>query len=139
MTELELDADRDTKHVHRPTKPKRGSTGGIVAIISLSLLALVPAIYVALLLSLSIDGYLTYTGVTVEPGDNAAMNASEERLGIVFSLFAFVILWFIVTGIAAAIAASTGWPVARTVLFVGGGLVVAVGVLVVAGLTVGTS
>ena len=72
------------------------------------LLALVPAFSVALLLSLSIDGYQSYTGASVQPGDNAALNAREERLGIVMASFAFVLLWLLVTGIAAAIAAKTG-------------------------------
>ncbi|RXZ50381.1 hypothetical protein ESP57_00725 [Agromyces fucosus] len=137
MTELEADRDTDTNR-DTAIQHKR-STGGLVSIISLSVLALVPTMYVALLLSLSIHGYQTYTGATMEPGDNAAMNASEEYLGIVIASVAFVILWLLVTGIAAAIAASTGWPVVRTVLFVGGALVLAGGVLVVAGLTIGAS
>jgi hypothetical protein len=120
-------------------KPRRRATGGLVSILALVILALVPAFYIAVLLSLSIDGYRSYTDASIQPGDNAALNAGEERLGIVLASFALVLMWLIVTGIAAAIAAATGWPVVRTVVYVGGGLALAVGAVVVAGLTVGTS
>lgn len=131
--------DLDTRQAGRQDKPRHRSTGGLVSILSLAILALLPAFYVALLLLLSIDGYRSYTDASVQPGDNAALNAGEERLGIVIASIAFVLLWFLVTGIAAAIAAATGWPVVRTVVYVGGGLALAVGAVVVAGLTVGTS
>ncbi|MGH3703200.1 MAG: hypothetical protein ACRDT9_01095 [Agromyces sp.] len=133
MTEL------DTRQAGGPDKPRRRSIGGLVSILVLLILALVPALYIALLLSLSIDGYQTYTAASIQPGDNASLNAGEERLGIVVASFAFVLMWFIVTGIAAAIAAATGWPVVRTVVYVGGGLALVVGVLVVAWLTAAPS
>ncbi|WP_162257734.1 hypothetical protein [Agromyces sp. Root81] len=46
---------------------------------------------------------------------------------------------FFVTSVAATIAATARWSIVRTVLYFGGGFAVAVGVLLFAGLTVGTA
>lgn len=66
------------------------------------------------------------------------MNADEAEFGILLCLFLLAILWLFVTGIAAAIAAGTRLPILRTVVVVGGGLALFVGVVLFLGLTIGT-
>lgn len=99
---------------------------------------LVPAFYLTMLLALNIDEYQSYSASIAEYGDTAASNADEAALGIQIFSFLLAILWLIVTGIAAAMAAASRRPAIRTTVFVGGGFALAVGLLLFLGLTVGT-
>ena len=97
-----------------------------------------PAFFLSALLALSIDEYRSYSASIAEHGDTAAGNADEAMFGIQVCSFLLAILWLFVAGIAATIAASTGRPVLRTVVFVGGGFALFVGLMLFLGLTIGT-
>lgn len=118
---------------------RRGSNRNLVSIVMAAVLALLPLFFVTMLLASSIDEYQSYTASIAEYGDTAAMNAEEERGNIVMTSFALALLWFFLTGLAVIYAAITKGRVLRTAVWVGGGLAVAVGVMLVFGLTVGTA
>lgn len=111
------------------------SVGWVILVVA----GLVPAFILSGLLALSIDEYQSYSASIAEYGDTAALNADEAKFGIQICSFLLAILWLFVTGIAAVIAARTRLPVLRTVVFVGGGLALLVGLVLLLGLTIGTA
>lgn len=117
----------------------RGLARNLVSIVMGSVLALLPLFFVTMLLALSIHEYQSYTAAIPEYGGTAALNAEEERGNIVMGSFALVLLWFFLTGLAAAYAAITGARVLRTTVWAGGGMAVAIGVMLLFGLTAGTA
>ncbi|MCD2444152.1 hypothetical protein LQ757_17850 [Agromyces sp. SYSU K20354] len=127
----------DVKPLPDRTNQRRSSTG-IRWIIILAVAGLVPAFFLSVLLALSIDEYQSYSAAAAEYGDTAALHADEALFGIQIGSFLLAVVWLLVTGIAAAIAARTTLPVVRTVLFVGGGLALGVGLVLSLGLTIGT-
>ena len=122
--------------------PRRASTArrrpsiGVAWIIIVVVAGLVSAFYVSILLALSIDEYQRYSASIAEYGTIASLNAGEAQFGIYLSAFVLALLWVLVTGIAAAIAAGTRLPILRTVVVVGGVLVLFVGIVLVLGLTI---
>lgn len=118
---------------------RRGSARNPVSIAVAAVLALLPLFFVTMLLALSIHEYQSYTAAIHEHGGAAAKNAEEERGNIVMTSFGLVVLWVFLTGIAVTYAATTGGPVLRTAVRVGGGLALAVGVMLLFGLTFGTA
>lgn len=120
------------------TTQRRSSTG-ISWITILAVAGLVPAFILSGLLALSIDEYQSYSASIAEHDDTAALNADEALFGIRVSSFLLAVVWLFATGIAAAIAAGTKVPVLRTVVIVGGGLAVFVGLVLFLGLTIGTT
>ena len=119
-----------------PTTQRRSSVGIVWG--SLAIAGLVPAFILSGLLALNIDEYQNYSASVAEYGDTAASNADEAKFGIQICSFLLTILWLLITGIAAAIAAKRHLPVLRTALFVGGGLALFVGLMLFLGLTIGT-
>jgi hypothetical protein len=117
---------------------RREPSIGVAGIIILSVAGLALTFYLSILLALSIDEYQRYSASIAEYGDIAALNAGEAEFGIYLCGFLLVILWLLVTGIAAAIAAGARLPILRTAVVVGAGLAVFVGVVLVLGLTVWT-
>jgi hypothetical protein len=117
---------------------RRGPSIGFAWIVILVVAGLASAFYLSILLALSIDEHQRYSASIAEYGDTASMNAGEAEFGIQLCIFLLAILWLFVTGIAAAIAAGTRLSILRTVVAVGGGLALFVGVVVFLGLTIGT-
>ncbi|WP_448006712.1 hypothetical protein [Agromyces bauzanensis] len=118
---------------------RRGSNRNLVTSVVVAVLAVLPLFFVTGLLALSIDEYQSYTASIAEYGDTAAMNAEEERGNIVMASFVLVVLWFFLTGLAVTYAAITMGRVFRTAVWVGGGLAVAVGVMLLVWLTAGAA
>lgn len=129
MTEIDPRLARTTRRV---------PSIGVRWIVILVVAGLASAFYLSMMLALSIDEYQRYSASIAEYGDIALMNADEAEFGIQLCLFLLAILWLFVTGIAAAIAAGTRLPILRTVVIVGGGLALFVGVALFLGLTIGT-
>ena len=118
---------------------RRGTTRSLVSIVVAAVLALLPLFFVTMLLALSLDEYQSYTASIAAYGDTAAMNAEEERGNIVMASIVLTVLWVFLTGLAVTYAAITKWRVLRTAVWVGGGLALAVSVMLLLGLTVGTA
>lgn len=119
----------------RMSQPR--STAGNSSIIVLTLFAIVAAFFLTGLLALSLDAYWGYLAAIPEHGDQAAANANEELFGVGLTSFLLALLWLLVTGVAAAIAAGTELPVLRTVIVVAGGLLLVVGLFICAWLLFG--
>ncbi|MRG60680.1 hypothetical protein GE115_12490 [Agromyces sp. CFH 90414] len=111
----------------------------LVAIVMGAVLAVLPLFFVTMLLALSIHEYQSYTAATSEYGGTAALNAKEERGNIIMGSLALVVLWFFLTGLAAAYAAVIEGRVLRTAIWAGGVMAVAIGAMLLFGLTVGTA
>lgn len=124
------------------TRPGRshpsGSASGIRSIAFVAVAGIVAAFIPTGLLALNIDEYRRYSAATQEHGALAAAHADEALFGLGVSAVLLTVVWLLVIGIAATIAAGSRLPVIRTVGVVGGGLLLLIGAALCLGVTVGT-